>query len=84
MATKTNENPTKNYARFGIIAAIVIAVAAGGTWLVSSLNSNSGASVEESMEVVTTDAANAANLRIAVIRMDAIQTDAAALKDLRA
>ncbi len=84
MATKTNANPaTKNYAKIGIIAAIVIAIAAGGTWLVSSLNGNSGATVEESMEMVTTDAANAADLRIAVIRMDAIQTDAAALKDLR-
>ena len=38
--------------------------------------------VEEAMEVVTTDAASAADLRIAVIRMDAIQTDAAVLKDL--
>ena len=80
----TNTNPaTKNYTKIGIIAAVVIAIAAGGTWLVSALNSNSGASVEESMELVSTDAANAADLRIAVIRMDAIQTDAAALKDLR-
>ncbi len=84
MATKSNVNPVaKNYAKIGIIAAIVIAVAACGTWLVASLNSNSGASVEESMEMVSGDAANASNLRIAVIRMDAIQTDAAALKDLR-
>ena len=51
MATKTNANPaTKNYAKIGIIAAIVIAIAAGGTWLVSSLNGNSGATVEESLE----------------------------------
>ena len=84
MTTKTNVNPVaKNYAKFGIIAAIVIAVAAGGTWLVSALNNNSGATVEESIGVVSTDAANAADLRIAVIRMDAIQSDAAALQDLR-
>ncbi len=84
MTTKTNSNPaTKNYAKIGIIAAIVIAVAAGGAWLVSALNGNSGASVEESMELVSNDAANAADLRMAVIRMDAIQTDAAALQDLR-
>ena len=84
MATKTNVNPAaKNYAKIGIIAAIVIAIAAGGTWLVSSLNGGSGATVEESMEMVSTDATNAANLRIAVIRMDTIQSEAAALKDLR-
>ena len=35
------------------------------------------------MEVVSNDAANAADLRIAVVRMDAIQTEAAALQDLR-
>ena len=57
MATKTNVNPAaKNYAKIGIIAAIVIAIAAGGTWLVSSLNGGSGATVEESMEEVSTDA----------------------------
>ncbi len=84
MATKTNVNlAAKSYAKTGIIAAIVIAVAACGVWLVSSLNGNSGASVEESMEMVSTDAANASDLRIAVIRMDAIQNDAVALKDLR-
>lgn len=83
MATKTNVNPAaKNYAKVGIIAAIVIAVAAGGAWLVSSLN-NTGATVDEAMEVVSNDAANAADLRIAVVRMDAIQTEAAALQDLR-
>lgn len=84
MATKTNVNPAaKSYAKTGIIAAIVIAVAVCGVWLVSSLNGNSGASVEESMEMVSTNAANASDLRIAVIRMDAIQNDAVALQDLR-
>ena len=84
MATKANVNPaTKNYAKIGIIAAIVIAVAAGGAWLVSAMNNNSGATVEESMEMVSADAMNGANLRIAVIRMDEIQNEAVALKDLR-
>ncbi|MBP3316527.1 MAG: OmpH family outer membrane protein [Alphaproteobacteria bacterium] len=84
MATKANVNPaTKNYAKIGIIAAIVIAVAAGGAWLVSAMNNNSGATVEESMEAVSADAMNGANLRIAVIRMDEIQNEAVALKDLR-
>lgn len=84
MATKTNVNPAaKNYAKIGIIAAIVIAVAAGGVWLVSAIGGNSGATVEESMEVVSSEAVNGANLRIAVIRMDEIQNEAVALKDLR-
>ena len=84
MATKTNSAPAvKKYTKTGIIAAIVIAVAVGGTLLVSALNGNSGASVEQSMEVVSDNAANGANLRIAVVRMDAIQTEANALKDLR-
>ena len=84
MVTKANVNPaTKNYAKIGIIAAIVIAVAAGGAWLVSAMNNNSGATVEESMEMVSADAMNGANQRIAVIRMDEIQNEAVALKDLR-
>lgn len=83
MANVKNTNPVHNYKKTGIIAAIVIAVAALGVWAVSALNNNSGATVAEAMETVTTDAANGANLRIAVIRMDAIQTDAKALADLR-
>lgn len=83
MVKKSTENvAVKNYKKTGIVAAIVIAVAALGVWGVASLNSNS-ASVADAMEVVTTDAANGANLRIAVIRMDAIQNDAKALADLR-
>ncbi len=84
MVKKTSENQSvKNYKKTGIIAAIVIAVAVLGVWAVSALNSNSGASVSDAVAVVTEDAANGANLRIAVVRMDAIQTDATALKDLR-
>ena len=84
MVKKTSENQSvKNYKKTGIIAAIVIAVAVLGVWAVSALNSNSGASVSDAVAVVTEDAAHGANLRIAVVRMDAIQTDATALKDLR-
>ena len=71
-----------NYKKTGIIAAIVIAVAVLGVWGVSALN-RGGASVADAMETVSADAASAANMRIAVIRMDAIQTTAKALKDLR-
>lgn len=85
MAKKSSENNmVKNYKKTGIVAAVVIAVAALGVWGVSALNSNSGASVAEVMEEVSDTAANGANLRIAVVRMDEIQTQAQALKDLRA
>lgn len=72
----------KNYTKTGIIAAAVIAVAVLGAWGVSALN-RGGASVADAMAVVSSDAASAANMRIAVIRMDAIQTTADVLKDLR-
>ncbi len=85
MANKTQNNPAvKKYVKTGIIAAIVIVVAALGIWGISAMRGNGGTSVEEALEMVSTDAANAADLRIAVIRMDAIQTDAAVLKDLNA
>ena len=85
MAKKPAETVVvKNYKKTGIVAAIVVAVAALGVWTVSALNSNSGSTVQEAMTVVSEDAANGANMRIAVVRMDAIQAEAAALKDLRA
>ena len=85
MVKKSSEaSAVKNYKKTGIVAAIVVAVAALGVWAVSALNSNSGATVSDAVAVVSEDAANGANLRIAVVRMDAIQTDANALKDLRA
>lgn len=84
MVKKSSENQVvKNYKKTGVVAAVVIAVAALGVWGVSILNSEKAASVAEVMEEVSTEAANAENLRIAVIRMDAIQNEAVALKDLR-
>ncbi len=84
MVKKSTENsPVKNYKKTGIVAAAVIAVAALGVWGVSALNSNNSAPIAEVIEEVSENAANAADMRIAVIRMDAIQTDANALKDLR-
>ena len=50
----------------------------------SAMNNGTSTSVNEAMEVVSADAANANNLRIAVVRMDEIQGTADALKDLRA
>ena len=83
MVKQTTKSPVKDYKKTGIIAAIVIAVAALGVWAVSALNSNNEKPVAEVIEEISADAANAADLRIAVIRMDAIQTDANVLKDLR-
>ena len=84
MATKSNVNPVaKNYAKIGIIAAIVIAVAVLGVWIVGASNPNNGAAVSDAIEVVSNEAANGANMRIAVIRMDGIQMDAKVLKNLR-
>ena len=84
MVKKSNENSAvKNYKKTGIVAAVVVLVAVLGGLAVYRLNSNSGATVAESLEAVSTDSANGANLCIAVIRMDAIQTQASALKDLR-
>ena len=71
----------KKYAKVGIIAAGVVAIAGLGMWGLSNLNTNM--SVEKSLAEVTTDSVTGADLRIAVIRMDAIQTEAKVLKDLR-
>lgn len=82
---KTPNNPVvKKYVKTGIIAVAVVAVAALGIWGISALRgTEKTVSVEEAMQVVSTDAANAADLRLAVIRMDAIQMEAKALQDLR-
>lgn len=80
---KNTVNPAaKKYARTGIIAAAVIVVAALGIWAVSGM-SRGTASVNQALNEVSADAVTAADLRMAVIRMDAIQTEANALKDLR-
>ena len=80
---KTNTNITvKNYKKTGIIAAIVLVVAALGIWAVASMNHE--VTVNEAISEVSTDATSGADMRIAVIRMDTVQMEAAALKDLRA
>lgn len=83
MVQKTDNTAMKKYTKTGIVVAIVVAVAALGAWGISALRNGGGASVDEALEVVTADAETAANLRIAVIRMDAIQNEANALQDLR-
>lgn len=83
MANKTQADPAvKKYVKTGVIAAVVIAVAALGIWGISALRGGGETTVEEALTVVSPDAATGDQLRVAVIRMDAIQTQAAALKDL--
>jgi Skp family chaperone for outer membrane proteins len=77
---KINEFAQK-YKKTGIIAAVVVAVAVAGFWGVSALNRN--VSVSRSISAVSSDAVTGADLRIAVIRMDAIQANADAIKSLR-
>lgn len=79
----TNDMSAKKYARTGIIAAVVIVIAALGILGLSAIGGEKTVKVEQALETVSTDAARGADLRIAVIRMDAIQTEADALKSLR-
>lgn len=78
---KLEQNPT-NYKKIGIIAGIVIIIAALGVWGISAMKS-SGTSVESAISGISTDAVSGANLRVAVVRMDAIQAGARVLEDLR-
>ena len=80
--TKTKP-ATKSYTKMGIIVAIVVAVAILGIAIVSGVRNHSDVSVNTALESVTTDAVTGADLRIALVRMDAIQNEAKALQDLR-
>ncbi|MDW2995854.1 MAG: OmpH family outer membrane protein [Alphaproteobacteria bacterium] len=79
----TEKSPIKQYKKTGIIAAAAVIVAVLGVWAVGALNSEKTAPVSAVIEEISEDAANGANLRIAVIRMDAIQAQANVLKNLR-
>jgi Skp family chaperone for outer membrane proteins len=78
---KTTTN-VKNYKSIGLIAAIVVAIAAIGIAVVA-MTSNRGVSVDRALESVSSDAVTGADLRMALVRMDAIQNEAKALQDLR-
>lgn len=70
------------YKKTGIIVAIVLLVAILGAWGIYSL-SHRTVGVDTAIAEVTNDAVTGADLRIAVVRMDAIQTDAKVLESLR-
>lgn len=80
---KTDKNITKKYTRYGIIAAVVIAIAIIGVFVIRGVSGERTISADDAISEVSTNAVNGADLRIAVVRMDAIQTDAKALQDLR-
>ncbi len=79
---QTKTNPTKDYKKIGIIAAIVVAVAILGVVVVSAF-SGRGVSVDKAIKDVSAEAITGADLRMALVRMDAIQNEAKALQDLR-
>lgn len=87
MANKTSNtaaNPAaRNYKKFGIVAAAVIAVGIIGILAVSHFAGAKSSNLDKAMESISAEAVNGADLRIAVIRMDAIQANANALKELR-
>ncbi len=73
-------NIVKKYTKMGIIAAAVIAVAVLGILAISATRTNR--SLDSALSDVSTNAATAAELRIAVISMDKIQMNAKVLQDL--
>ena len=62
---KTNE--TKSYTKFGIIAAIVVAVAVIGAFVIRGVGAKS-VGTQTAISEVSADAANGADLRFAVLR----------------
>ena len=79
---KELKSPLKDYKKMGIIATAVVVVALLGGIAISHIAKTPAKSVEEATTQVTTDAAKASDLRIAIVSMDKIQTDAKVLGDL--
>jgi len=73
---------TAKYVKSGIIAAIVVAVAIVGIFAIGGFGGKN-VSADQAISSVSSEAASGADLRIAVVRMDAIQGEAKALQDLR-
>ncbi|MCL1891834.1 MAG: OmpH family outer membrane protein [Alphaproteobacteria bacterium] len=71
----------KKYSKVGIIAAAVVVVAILGFWAVRHFSGPM--SVDSAISHVSNEAVTGADLRMAVVRMDAIQTEAKVLIDLR-
>ena len=81
MAQTKELNPTiKKYSKMGIVAGIVIVVAILGIWALSA--ARRGVSTETALKEVTENAVTGGELRMAVVSMDKIQTEAIVLDDL--
>lgn len=80
--TQTKElNPMiKKYSKMGIVAAAVVAVALIGIFAVSSLKK--GTDTATALKEVSEQAVSAADLRVAVVSMDKIQSESHVLDDL--
>lgn len=81
MAQTKELNPAlKKYSKMGIIAVAVIVVAILGIWGISAMKR--GVDTQTALKEVTENAVTGADLRIAVVSMDKIQTEATVLEDL--
>ena len=80
--TQAGDSASKKYVKFGIVAVIVIAVAVVGLFAIKAFSGKT-VSAETAVDGISTDAVSGGDLRMAVIRMDAIQSEAKALQDLR-
>ena len=80
--TYAGEKATKKYVKFGIVAVIVIAIAVVGLFAIKAFSGKT-VSAESAIDGISSEAVSGGDLRMAVIRMDAIQSDAKALQDLR-
>ena len=79
---KPQNSDIKNYTKMGIIATVVVIVALLGGLAISHMTKAPAVSVEEATTEVTEAAAKASDLRIAIVSMDKIQTEAKVLEDL--
>lgn len=79
---KQQNSSTKNYTRMGIIATVVVIVALLGGLAISRMTKAPVVSAEEATTQVSENAAKASDLRIAIVSMDKIQTEAKVLEDL--
>ena len=80
--TQAGEAATKKYVKFGIVAVVVIAVAVIGLFAIRAFSSKT-VSAETAIDGISSEAVSGGDLRMAVIRMDAIQSESKALQDLR-
>lgn len=81
MKNNTPNNPTvKKYVKFGIVAAVVVAIAIIG---IIVLKQTRTVSIEKAISDVSTEAVTGADLRMAIVRMDAIQNETKVIQDLR-